>query len=103
VRINRTIQGEYCLPWKQNTSSTVHSRLTLRLYLRTAAASCGPNLCTQCSTGHAEISMFGSAKSRTTWAAERGRLQYHRTATKITSAGRRYPENAEREWTVKSR
>jgi hypothetical protein len=39
--------------------------------------------------------MLRSANSRTTWAAESGRLQYHRTAIKITSGGQRYPENAE--------
>jgi hypothetical protein len=38
-----------------------------------------------------------------TCAAESGRLQYHRTAIKITSGGQQYPENAELEWTVKSR
>jgi hypothetical protein len=39
---------------------------------------------------------------RTTWAAESGKLQYHRTAIKITSAGRRCPEKAEVERAVKS-
>jgi hypothetical protein len=47
--------------------------------------------------------MLRSAHTRTTWAAESGRLQYHRTAIKITSGGQRYPENTEVEWVVKSR
>jgi len=47
--------------------------------------------------------MFRSAHSPTTWAAESGRLQYQRTAIKITSEGQRYPENTELEEAVKSR
>ena len=46
--------------------------------------------------------MWCSANNRTTWTAESGRLQYDRTAIKITSGGQWYPENAEPEGVVKS-
>src|SRR4249920_2720835 len=45
-----SVDSSFCLPRKQNTSSTVQCRPTRRRCLRSTAASCGPKVCTQLST-----------------------------------------------------
>ena len=49
-----------------------------------------------------ETSTPRSANNSITLVAESGWLNDHRTASKITSAGQRYPEKAEAERSVKS-
>ncbi len=63
----------------------------------------GANVCTHHRTVRLLTSMPRSASSSITLAAERGWLSDHRTASRITSAGQRYPANAEAERAVKSR